>query len=241
MSTKPKQTTCSTTVIVGAGPQLGAALAQKFGKGGGAVALVSRSEEKNSALARQLNEKGIVCHGFACDTSSAEAVKRTFTTIRESVGEPATLIYNAGWYLRSNFLEIGASDFVSAWKTNCYGAFLTAQECLPGMLKHGGGTILFTGATASIRGSAQFAGLTVGKAGLRALAQSLAREYGPKGIHVCHVVIDGKIGADSSRLAEAPAKQLDPNDIAQSYWHVAKQPPSAWTLEMDLRPAGEKF
>lgn len=242
MNAKPTQTTHRVTVIIGAGPKLGFSLAQKFGEGGQKIAIASRSRQKNITLERELNDKGIHCQAFACDASNRESVKSTFEEIRSSLGKPCTLIYNAGQFLHSKFLKISPSDFVSAWMNNCYGGFLAAQECIPDMLGHGRGTILFTGATASIRGSSGFAALTVGKAGLRTLSQSLAREFGAQGIHVCHVVIDGKIRDDrSSGATNGCETQLNPDDIAQSYWDIAQQAPSAWTLELDLRPSGENF
>lgn len=141
-------------------------------------------------------------------------------------------------------LELDPERFESAWRVNCFGGFLCAREVAAAMQKRGRGTLLFTGATASLRGGARFAGLAVGKFGLRALAQSLARELGPQGIHVGHVVIDGQIGSDAAH-ARAPARGaetfLDPAAIAETYWQLYAQPRSAWTLELDLRPHVEPF
>lgn len=137
-----------------------------------------------------------------------------------------------------------AARFEAAWRTNCLGGYLAAREVLPAKLDAGSGMILFTGATAALRGGAWFSGLAVGKSGLRALAQSTAREFGPRGIHVAHVVIDGQIGtpADHERDPDAAdGSFLASAAIAQSYWQLCQQPRSAWTLEMDLRPAVEKF
>jgi NAD(P)-dependent dehydrogenase (short-subunit alcohol dehydrogenase family) len=145
-------------------------------------------------------------------------------------------IYNAGAYTLGGILELTPEQLESSWRIGCLGGLLMAQQVLPAMLERGRGTLLFTGATASLRGSARFAGLAVGKFGLRALAQSMAREFGPRGIHVAHVIIDGMIGTGSG----SPAR-LSPDAIAETYWQLHRQDPTAWTQEMDLRPAPEKF
>ena len=141
-------------------------------------------------------------------------------------------------------LEIDPEQFENAWRVNCYGGFLCTREVLPAMLEAGAGTVIFTGATASLRGGAGFAGLAVGKFGLRALTQSMAREFGPQGIHVVHAVIDGQI-ATPSAIERQPERALDtfldPAAIAESYWQLYCQHPSVWTLELDLRPHVEKF
>jgi NAD(P)-dependent dehydrogenase (short-subunit alcohol dehydrogenase family) len=155
------------------------------------------------------------------------------------------LVYNAGAFQMGSVLQLSPADLERTWRVNCLGGLITAQAVLPKMVERGRGTILFTGATAALRGSAQFASLAVGKFGLRALAQSMARELGPRGIHVAHVIIDG--GVDTPRVRAmvagrqvAPAL-LSPAAIAETYWHLHTQDPSAWTHEIDLRPSVEKF
>jgi len=144
----------------------------------------------------------------------------------------------------SSFLKVTPEQFEYSWKANCFGGFLGAQQVLPAMLERGSGTILLTGATAALRGSARFVSLAVGKFGLRALAQSLAREFGPHGIHIIHVIVDGLIDMPTVRTM-FPNRQthtlLSPDAIAEVYWQLHQQEPTAWTLEMDLRPAVEKF
>lgn len=168
----------------------------------------------------------------------------TFKQIRNAQGDPSVLIYNAGIFVQGGILELDPARFESAWRINCYGAFLTVREVLPAMCVAGSGTILFTGATAALRGGARFAGIAVGKFGLRALAQSVAREFGPRGIHVAHVVIDGQIGTPLAREREPERAEetfVDPDAIAENYWTLYQQPRSTWTLELDLRPYLEKF
>ena len=181
---------------------------------------------------------------FPADASEAGSVSAAFSRLRTELGPPEVLVYNAGAFAMGGILELDVATFESAGKVGCLGGFLSAREVLPAMLERGRGTLLFTGATASLRGSARFAGLAVGKFGLRALAQSMAREFGPRGIHVAHVIIDGQI--DTARVrAMMPGREasslLAPDAIAESYWQLHQQHPSAWTQELDLRPASEKF
>lgn len=232
------------TCIVGAGPGLGAALARRFVDGGHVVALLSRSAGHRDAIVARVAEHGGGARGFECDATDPASVGKAFSRVREALGDPEVLVYNAGMFAVGGLLELDPERFESAWRVNCFGGFLCAREVAAAMQKRGRGTLLFTGATASLRGGARFAGLAVGKFGLRALAQSLARELGPQGIHVGHVVIDGQIGSDAAH-ARAPARGaetfLDPAAIAETYWQLYAQPRSAWTLELDLRPHVEPF
>jgi len=232
------------TCIVGVGPGLGAALAKRFAKEGHAVALLSRSARHREPVAREISRHGGAALGYDCDAGKPDSVRAAFARVRETLGEPRVLIYNAGSYAPGGLLEIDPERFESAWRANCYGGFLSVREVLPAMLESGAGTLLFTGATAALRGGAGFAGLAVGKFGLRALAQSLAREFGPRGIHVIHAVIDGQIATPSARERQpdrAPETFLDPDTIAETYWQLHCQHPTAWTLELDLRPHVESF
>lgn len=234
----------SVTVILGVGPGLGAALAERFATGGHALALLSRSEKKREVVVNELLASGNTVRSYDCDAGDPDSVSATFVRIRSTLGNPTALIYNAGGYAPGGILKIDPEVFESAWRVSCYGGFLAAREVLPAMLEAGAGTILFTGATAALRGAAGFAGLAVGKFGLRALAQSLAREFGPEGIHVAHVIIDGQISTPSARQRQplrAPRTFLSPESIAENYWLLHQQPPDAWTLELDLRPDVEKF
>ena len=237
-------TDAKVVAVVGVGPGLGRALAVRFARGGFSVALVARQEGSLRPVHAELAGLGGTVRSYVCDATNAESVVATFARMREELGAPEALVYNAGAFKSGGVLELSATDFEQAWRVNCLGALLTAQAVIPGMLEHGRGSLLYTGATASLRGGARFAGLAVGKFGLRALAQSMARELGPQGIHVAHVVIDG--GIDSPRVRAMfpdrdPRTLLDPMAIAESYWHLHAQDPSAWSHELDLRPSVEKF
>jgi NAD(P)-dependent dehydrogenase (short-subunit alcohol dehydrogenase family) len=236
--------TWPTALIVGAGPGLGMALARRFGREGFAVALVARSAATLSTLAGQLAPLGPRLKTYAADAADPAAVEDVCAATLRDLGEPSVLIYNAGSYQPGGIADITPEQFESAWKTGCLGAFLFARALLPAMAAAGRGTVLLTGATAAWRGGKGFATLAVPKFGLRALGQSMAREYGPQGVHVAHVVIDGQIDTPRLRQREpdrASHTVLAPDAIAESYWQLHSQDPSAWTLELDLRPAVERF
>ncbi|PSO85328.1 MAG: short-chain dehydrogenase [Cyanobacteria bacterium QS_3_48_167] len=223
--------------ILGAGPGLGVAIARRFAREGYAIALMARSEEKLQAIQTEIEGSGGVAHSFPVDATHPDSVAEGFAQVQSQLGAVSVLVYNAGVFPMAGILELTPEKFSQSWQINCFGAFLAAQQVLPSMLEQEKGTILFTGATGSLRGSAGLAGLSVGKFGLRALAQSLAREFAPRGIHVAHIIIDGRIGPPE----QAEQTQLSPDAIAQTYWQLHQQDASAWTLELDLRPASEKF
>ena len=226
-------------LIVGVGPGLGAALARRFAEGGFAVAVAARDAGRLRALAQEIGGRA-----YACDAADAASVERLFEEVERDLGAPSVAIYNAGAYAPGAVLEIEAAEFERCWRILCLGGFLVGQRAARGMAAAGRGTVLFTGATASLRGGAGFANLAVGKFGLRAVAQSMARELGPKGIHVAHVIIDGQIRSERYAHLEKqrpPDGLLDPAAIAATFWHLHAQPRSAWTLELDLRPWVEKF
>lgn len=236
--------TWPTALIVGAGPGLGLSLARRFGREGYAVAMVARRQPVLAELAAQLESLGPRLKTYAADATDPAAVGEICAATLRDLGEPSVLIYNAGSYLPGGIADITPEQFEAAWKTGCMGAFLFARALLPAMADAGRGTVLLTGATAALRGSKGFATLAVPKFGLRALAQSMAREYGPQGVHVAHVVIDGQI--DTPRLREhdpdRPAHTLlAPDAIAETYWQLHCQDATAWTQELDLRPAVEQF
>lgn len=236
--------TWPTALIVGAGPGLSLSLARRFGREGYAVAMVARRQPVLEELAAQLDSLGPRLKTYAADATDPAAVVEVCAATLRDLGEPSVLIYNAGSYLPGGIADITPEQFEAAWKTGCMGAFLFARELLPAMADAGRGTVLLTGATAARRGGKGFATLAVPKFGLRALAQSMAREYGPQGVHVAHVVIDGQI--DTPRLRERdpdrPAHTLlAPDAIAETYWQLHCQDATAWTLELDLRPAVEQF
>jgi len=232
-------------VIIGAGPGLGSALAHKFAKEGYKVAILARTKRKLEKIQKDAAVGGGEVFSFRADVTKESNLKSAFDKIFRTVGKNIdVLVYNAGDFKMQSILKIKPIEFKSSWDINCYGAFLSVQHVLPSMLKRKKGTIIFTGATASIRGSAGFSRLAVGKFGLRALAQSIAREFGPKGVHTAHVIIDGRI-ASSGKSKKQPERALEcflsPRSIAEQYWQIHNQDPTSWTLEIDLRPAVEKF
>jgi NAD(P)-dependent dehydrogenase (short-subunit alcohol dehydrogenase family) len=233
-----------TAVVLGVGPGLGSALAQRFAQGGFAVGLMARSRKNLTPVEDEIARAGGKTFSVEVDASEPASVAAGFARIRDELGHAEVMIYNAGAFQMGGILEITPADFERCWRANCFGAFLAAQEVLPGMVERRRGTLLFTGATAALRGSARFACLAVGKFGLRGLAQSLAREFGPSGIHVAHVVIDGQIDTPRS-LAVMPGREahtlLSPGAIAETYWQIHVQHPTVWTHEIDVRPSVEKF
>jgi NAD(P)-dependent dehydrogenase (short-subunit alcohol dehydrogenase family) len=230
--------------VIGIGPGLGAAAARRFSRAGFDVALMARGADKLAPVEKELGDAGGKALSIPVDGTDAAAVHAAFAKVKGTLGAPEVLVYNAGAFQMGGILEITPEDFERCWKANCLGGFLAAREVVPDMLKAKRGTLLFTGATAALRGGARFSCLAVGKFGLRALAQSLARELGPQGIHVAHVIIDGQI--DTARVRQMmPNREahtlLSPDAIAEQYFQLHAQDPTTWTQELDLRPAVEKF
>ncbi|MDH3967263.1 MAG: SDR family NAD(P)-dependent oxidoreductase [Rhodospirillales bacterium] len=231
-----------TAIVVGVGPGLGLALVKTFAEAGMAVAMAARNKEHLAAF--ETGDLGDRIRAYPCDSTDSNSVTALFDRASAELGEPDVVVYNAGAFQPGSILDIAAEEFERCWKVGCLGGFLVGQAAARRMVPRGAGTILFTGATAALRGSARFANLAVPKFGLRALAQSMARELGPQGIHVAHVVIDGQIDSERSHhlLEERGADSLlAPGDIAGSYLHLHRQAKSAWTQELDLRPWVEKF
>ncbi len=230
--------------VLGVGPGLGAMVARRFAREGFAVGLMARREESLAAAREEVEALGETALAVTADATDAASVASSFDRVREELGEPEVFVYNAGAFQMGGILELSPEQFDDCFRANCSGAFYGAQQVLPAMVERERGTIILTGATAALRGSARFAALATGKFGLRALAQSMAREFGPQGIHVAHVVIDGQI--NTPRLHEAQPNReesttLSPESIAETYWQLHAQDPTAWTLELDLRPAPESF
>ncbi len=226
-------------VVVGAGPGLGAALARRFADGGYRVAVARRQTDDITGLAKEIGGKA-----YACDAADHDAVTALFDGVTADLGTPTLVSYNAGAYSPGSVLEITAEEFERCWRIGCLGGFNVGQAAARGMVDAGGGTLLFTGATAALRGGKGFANLAVGKFGLRALAQSMARELGPKGVHVAHLIIDGQIASDRPGYTEAERGEdhvLKPEAIAEAAWFLHSQQKSAWTQELDLRPYIEKW
>ena len=234
-------TQAKVAVVLGVGPGLGAAIARRFASEGFAVGLMARHQEKLTSLQESIEQSGGVALPVAVDASDPKSVAEGFSLVKTELGAPEVFIYNAGVFQVGGILELSPAQFETSWKVNCFGAFLAVGQVIPEMIDRGRGTILLTGATASLRGSARFAGLAVGKFGLRALAQSLAREFGSQGIHVAHILIDGQINPPNEGETDSDPQMLSPNAIADTYWQLYNQDSTAWTLELDLRPASEKF
>ena len=224
-------------LIVGAGAGLSAALARALHRLGAKIALAARTTDKLAAVAR---ETGAAT--FACDATQRDQVDSLFAQVAGAIGEPDIVIYNASSRVRGPLVDLDPADVERAIAVSAFGGFLVAQQAARRMLPKGHGAIVFTGASASIKGYAQSAPFAMGKFALRGLAQSMARELGPQGIHVAHVVIDGGIRSTHRPDAtERPDALLDPDAIASSYIHLLQQPRSAWTWELELRPWVEKF
>ncbi|MCC8937940.1 SDR family NAD(P)-dependent oxidoreductase [Bradyrhizobium sp. Arg68] len=224
-------------LIVGAGEGVSASLARLFSREGIRVALGARSIEKLGALCTETGARA-----YACDATKADDVERLFGLVEREIGTPDVVVYNASGRSRGPFVELVPSEVEQAIAVSAFGGFLVAQEAAKRMLPSKKGAILFTGASASVKGYAQSAPFAMGKFALRGLAQSMARELSPQGIHVAHFVIDGGIrSAARAEPADRPDSMLDPDAIALSYWSVLQQPRSAWTWELELRPWVEKF
>ena len=221
-------------LIVGAGSGLSASLARKCAAAGMRVALAARHVGKLDSLAAETQARA-----FPCDASDPLQVQKLFAEI----DPPELVVYNPSYRVRGPFLGLDASEVRKTLEVTAYGGFLVAQAALKGMVPRARGALFFTGASASVRGYAESAPFAMGKFALRGLAQSLAREFGPKNIHVAHFVIDGGIGrANDPRAAARGADgMLDPDAIAQVYMDVYRQHRSAWAFEVDLRPWAEKF
>jgi NAD(P)-dependent dehydrogenase (short-subunit alcohol dehydrogenase family) len=224
-------------LIVGAGSGLSASIARAFARAGMRIALAARSVEDLGALAAEVGAKT-----FACDASKPDAVKRLFADLDRDGGAPDVVVYNASYRTRGPLVELDPAEVEKSLLVSAFGGFLVAQEAVRRMLPRATGTILFTGASASVKGYAQSAPFAMGKFALRGLAQSMARELSPQGIHVAHVVVDGGIrSARRPESADRPDAMLDPDAIAESYLHLVKQHRSAWAWEIEVRPWVEKF
>ena len=231
---------------VGESQGLGAALGRRFAQDGYTVVLTGRHAERVQAVAAEIEQSGARARALAGDVSYPSDVERMVAAVA-AIGPLRVAVFNAGNAVRGTPLELTPEQFEATWRGSTYAGYLFARGALPALLSSGG-TLLFTGATASVRGGGAFVAFASAKAGLRSVAQSCAREYGPKGVHVAHIIIDG--GIDGHRLrAAAPQRVseagtdglLDPDAIAATYRDIHRQPRSAWTHELDLRPYKESF
>jgi len=224
-------------LIVGAGSGLSASLVRLFSREGMRVAVSARNIEKLAGLCQETGAEA-----FACDAVNPAQVARLFEQVEGRIGVPDVVVYNASGRMRGPLVELVPEEVERALAVSAFGGFLVAQQAARRMLGKGHGAILFTGASASIKGYAQSAPFAMGKFALRGLAQSMARELAPQGIHVAHFVIDGGIrNPGRVEAPDRPDSMLDPDAIAENYLHVLRQPRSAWTWEIELRPWVERF
>ncbi len=220
-------------VVCGIGPKNGASFARRFAMEGYAVALLSRKAELSTAIAGEIGD----AKAYACDVSDKSAVEAAFASVREDLGPVDVLIFNAGSGSWGNIEDISADDFERGWRVTALGSFLASKQVIPDMIEKAAGSIVFVGATASLRGKPGTTGFAPAKAAQRSLAQAMARHLGPKGVHVSLLIIDGGIG----QPAEGDVKMLDPEDIAATAHYLTTQNKSAWTFELDLRPHVESW
>ena len=227
-------------LLTGIAEGLGAGIARVFARAGHDVIGLSRSERASEHIKPLVEQGGGRYTHLACDITRASEVAAALEPHADKIG---VLIHNAHVLAIKPFLDTAVDEFEHVWRVACLGAMISARTVLPHMVARGSGAIIFTGATAGLRGGANFSAFAAAKFALRGFAQSLAREFGPKGIHVAHVVLDGLIdeGQTDQRFGTSPAGRMEPQAIAQAYLDLARQAVSAWTHEMDLRPFSERF
>jgi len=238
----------SIAVIAGSGPGIGASVARIFVKNGYDVALLARTKSSLDSIAQDINSTGGgSAQAFTCDVTDGHSVKEAFKSIKSTFKGPLKVaVFNApSNFVVKSFLDVTENEYNSAWNVNGMGAFHFSQEVIKELLANQGGTLIFTGATASIRAGPRFSALAATKFSLRALSQSLAKEFGPKNVHVAHAIIDGGIQSDRAiRMLGAEkveGERLNPDHIAEAYFYLHHQPKTAWTWELDLRPSIEKW
>jgi len=238
----------SVCCVIGAGDATGSAVAKRFAREGYTVCAARRTEAALMPLVNQISAAGGRALAFGLDARREDQVVNFFNRIEIEVGPIEVVVFNVGGNVRFPVLETTAQKYFKVWEMCALAGFLVGREAARVMLTRGRGTLLFTGATASFRGGAGFSAFAGGKAALRALAQSMARELGPKGLHIAHVVIDGLIDTAAiranfpQRVAEAGVDGiLQPDHIAEAYWWLHQQPRDTWTFELDLRPSVERW
>jgi len=239
-------------ILVGAGDAIGAAVARRFANGGYTVCICRRDAAKSQRLVDELRSAGRDIHAFSVDARQESEVQDLFAKVEKEVGPIEVCLFNAGSNVNKPLIETTEKLFFKAWELACYAGFLVGREAARVMVPRGHGAILFTGATASIRGGKGFVAFSSAKFGLRAVAQAMARELGPKNIHVIHLIIDAGVDSEAihARLKAASgieAKDIAPDSltktdsIAEAYWFAHQQSKDGWTHELDLRPAVEKW
>ena len=240
--------TAKVALVIGAGDALGGAIARRFAREGYVAVGVRRQQDKLTALVEAIEAEGGKAFGFGCDARKEEEVIALYNRIEAEIGPIEVCVFNIGANVRFSISDTTARVYFKVWEMACFAGFLTGREAARRMEPRGRGTILFTGATASVRGREGFSAFSGAKHALRALAQSMARELGPKGIHVAHTLIDGPIDTQwiAENFPESYARKaqdgiLDPDHIADNYWHLHTQPRDSWTHELDLRPWSESW
>lgn len=240
--------TAKVALVIGAGDALGGAIARRFAREGYVAVGVRRQQDKLTALVEAIEAEGGKAFGFGCDARKEEEVIALYDRIEAEIGPIEVCVFNIGANVRFSISDTTARVYFKVWEMACFAGFLTGREAARRMEPRGRGTILFTGATASVRGREGFSAFSGAKHALRALAQSMARELGPKGIHVAHTLIDGPIDTQwiAENFPESYARKaqdgiLDPDHIADNYWHLHSQPRDSWTHELDLRPWSESW
>jgi len=238
-------------LLVGAGDAIGAAVARRFAAGGYTVCLARRNAEKSQSLVQDIVSSGGSARAIGTDVRNEEAVQALFAQVEAELGPIEVCLFNAGANVKSPLVETSARLFFKAWELACYAGFLTGREAACYMVPRSRGSILFTGATASVRGGAGFAAFAAAKFGLRAVAQSMARELAPKNIHVAHLIIDGAIDSEAihRRLSAAtgampdlaPDSLIQTSSVAEAYWALHTQSRDGWTHELHLRPYSERW
>lgn len=238
-------------LIIGAGDYIGAAIARRFARGGFEVCLGRRNGDKLAPLIAEIEADGGIAHGFTMDARLEENVEEIFAKIETGIGPIDLVVFNVGGNVKFPIRQTTARVFRKVWEMACFAGFFCGREAAKYMVERGRGAIFFTGATASVRGGDGFAAFAAGKAGLRALAQSMARELGPQNIHVAHLVVDA--GVDTAIVRERWAERgidpetmpedslMNPRSIADAYWTLYHQTRDGWTFEMDIRPYGETW
>ncbi len=235
-------------LVIGAGDATGGAIARRFAREGYVACVVRRSAEKLQPLVERIRSEGGEAHGFGVDARKEDEVAALVEQIESQIGPIEAFVFNIGANVPCSILEETARKYFKILEMACFSGFLTSQAVARRMVGRGRGTLLFTGATAGLRGAANFAAFAGAKHGIRALAQSMARELGPRNLHVAHVVVDGAIDTAFIRdnFPERYALKdedgiLDPEHIAENYWYLHTQPRDAWTFELDLRPWQERW
>ena len=223
--------------VVGIGPQNGASFARRFAAEGYAVALLSRKTKYSSNLAAEIES----AKAYACDVTDPLAIETAFAAVRADMGKIDVLVYNVGSGVWGNIEELSAHDFEQSWRINTMGAFLVSKEVIPSMKEKTAGTIIFVGATASLRGKPFTTAFAPAKASQRSLAQAMARHLWPSGIHVSLIIIDGGVKSLASNVDVDEPETLNPDDIATTAYFLSQQPRSAWSFEVDVRPSQESW